>query len=95
MAIFNEVTSKATKDIFGSPVDLLSVTNIDADNGFGASSTPALTSFEAEAASNSESTELSCEKAAEGSAINVAAAGESLTFDSVIVPAIAMHLIKV
>ena len=95
VGIFNEVTSKATKDIFGSPVDLLSVTNIDTDNGFGASSTPALTSFEAEAASNSESTELSCEKAAEGSAINVAAAGESLTFDSVIVPAIAMYLIKV
>lgn len=45
VGIFNKVTSKATKDIFGNLVDLLSVTNIGADNGFGASSTPALTSF--------------------------------------------------
>jgi hypothetical protein len=95
LGVFKDITSKATKDIFGNHVDLTSVTNIGADNGAGASSTPALISFEAEAATISGGSEVNCENASEGVAINFTAEGKSLTFENISVIETATYLIKV
>jgi hypothetical protein len=93
--IFANITSKATKDIFGNPVNLVTSTNIGADNGPGESATPALTSFEAESAFTSGGAEVTCENASGGKAMNVTTEGKSLTFDTVTIAKSDMYLIQV
>ncbi len=92
--IFANITSKATKDIFGNPVNLLSTTNIGADNSAGNTNFPTEASFEAEAATFSGS-QVNCENASGGSVINVTAAGSSLIFNAITAPQTDTYLVKV
>ncbi|WP_051605722.1 hypothetical protein [Polaribacter sp. Hel_I_88] len=81
--IFKEITSKATKDIFGNPVNLLENTNIGADNGEG---TPAVNvaTFEAESGNfEGGANEINCPNASGARAINFQDTGESLTFNTI------------
>lgn len=92
--IFKDITSKATKDIFGNPVNLLSATNIGADNSSGDSTLPTEVSIEAEVATYT-GTQVACANASEGVAVNVSASGSSLTFDGINAPETTTYLVKV
>jgi hypothetical protein len=92
--IFANVTSKATKDIFGNPVNLLSTTNIGADNGAGNTNFPTEASFEAEAATFSGS-QVNCVNASGGAVVNVTSAGTSLSFNTITAPQTDTYLVKV
>ncbi|WP_445747688.1 hypothetical protein [Polaribacter sp.] len=92
--IFANITSKATKDIFGNQVNLLATTNIGADNSTGNSSFPTETTFEAESAIFTGS-QVNCVNASGGSSINVTSSGSSLTFNSITVPETDTYLVKV
>jgi hypothetical protein len=83
IGIFKDITSKATKDIFGNPVNLLENSNIGADNGEG---TPAVNvaTFEAESGSfEGGANEINCPNASGARAINFQDTGESLTFNTI------------
>ncbi|MFK8059444.1 MAG: right-handed parallel beta-helix repeat-containing protein [Polaribacter sp.] len=93
--IFANVTSKATKDIFGNPVNLLSSTNIGADNGPGIDS-ETVNTFEAEAAViDGGANEINCTNASGGKAVNFQVDGESLTFNNINVSETTTYLINV
>lgn len=92
--IFKDITSKATKDIFGNPVNLLSATNIGADNSSGDSTLPTEVAIEAEVATYT-GTQVACANASEGLAVNVSASGSSLTFDGINAPETTTYLVKV
>lgn len=92
--IFANITSKATKDIFGNPVNLLSTTNIGADNGTGNSVFPTEASFEAENATFTGS-QVACVNASGGIAVNVSAAGNSIVFNNINAPQNNTYLVKV
>ena len=92
--IFANITSKATKDIFGNPVNLLSTTNIGADNGVGNTNFPAEASFEAESATFTGS-QVTCVNASEGLAVNVSTSGSSVIFSNITAPENNTYLVKV
>jgi hypothetical protein len=92
--IFANITSKATKDIFGNPVNLLATTNIGADNSSGDSTFPVETIFEAETASFT-GTQVACANASGGTVVNVSASNSSLTFNNINVAQTASYLVKV
>jgi hypothetical protein len=94
--IFKDITSKATKDIFGNPVNLLASTNIGAYNGEGESTAPNVTSFEAEdAVIDGGGVEVICENASGGKAVNISLSGNSLTFNNINISEKNTYLIKV
>jgi hypothetical protein len=91
--VFKDITSKATKDIFGNTVNLLSSTNIGADNGPGITSETIIT-FEAEAAIiNGGANEINCTNASGGKAVNFQGDEKSLTFNDINVPENTTYLI--
>lgn len=93
--IFAAITSNATKDIFGNPVNLASATNIGAYNGSGELSTATINSYEAESGMIVGGTEINCVNASGAKAVNVLADGQSLTFSTVNVPATDLYFVKV
>ena len=92
--IFANLTSKVTKDIFGNPVNLLSTTNIGADNSAGNSTFSTEVSFEAENATFSGS-QVTCTNASGGVAVNVTSSGNSITFNNINAPENNSYLVKV
>lgn len=92
--IFTNITSKATKDIFGNPVNLLSTTNIGADNSEGNSTFPTEVSYEAENAAFSGS-QVTCTNASGGFAVNVTSPGNSITFNNINAQENNTYLVKV
>lgn len=95
MGIFAAITSNATKDIFGNPVNLATATNIGAYNGSGESITSTVNSFEAESGFIDGGTEINCVNASGGKAVNILANGQSLTFSDVNVPDTDLYFVKV
>lgn len=93
--IFKDITSKASKDIFGNPVNLLITANIGAYNGSGESSAPTLNSYEAESGIIVGGTEINCANASAAKAVNFSADGQSLSFNTINVPATCLYFIKV
>ena len=93
--IFATITSNATKDIFGNPVNLAAATNIGAYNGSGESNIITLNSYEAEAGIITGGTEINCVNASGAKAVSVLADGQSLTFSTVNVPATDLYFVKV
>jgi len=93
--IFAAITSKASKDIFGNPVNLTTATNIGAYNGSGESNISTVNSYEAESGLIVGGTEISCVNASGAKAVNVLADGQSLTFNSINVSATDLYFIKV
>ena len=93
--IFQDITSIATKDIFGNPVDLTSATNIGAYNGAALTNVPTLNTYEAEAGTIVGGTEINCVNASGAKAVNILGDGKSLTFDNVNVTNTDLYLIKV
>jgi hypothetical protein len=95
IGIFSAITSNATKDIFGNPVNLTTATNIGAYNGSGETIQPNKQTYEAESATIVGGTEINCVNASGAKAVNVEANGKSLTFNAVNVPASDLYFIKV
>ncbi|MCF8321859.1 MAG: right-handed parallel beta-helix repeat-containing protein [Flavobacterium sp.] len=95
IGIFAAITSNATKDIFGNPVNLTTATNIGAYNGSGETIQPNKQTYEAESATIVGGTEINCVNASGTKAVNVEANGKSLTFNVVNVPASELYFIKV
>lgn len=95
IGIFATITSNASKDIFGNPVNLATATNIGAYNGSGESATSIANSYEAESGIIAGGTEINCVKASGAKAVNVLADGQSLTFNTVNVPATDLYFVKV
>lgn len=93
--IFATITSNASKDIFGNPVNLVTATNIGAYNGSGESITQTVNSYEAESGIIVGGTEISCMNASGAKAVNVLADGQSLTLNTINVPATDLYFIKV
>lgn len=95
IGIFADITSNTSKDIFGNPVNLSIATNIGAYNGSGESSTTTVNSYEAEAGIIAGGTEINCVKASGAKAVNVLADGQSVTFNTVNIPATDLYFVKV
>ena len=95
IGIFATITSNASKDIFGNPVNLATATNIGAYNGSGEATTSTANSYEAESGIIAGGTEINCVNASGAKAVNVLADGQSLTFNTVNVPATDLYLVKV
>lgn len=95
IGIFKDITSNATKDIFGNPVNLASATNIGAYNGSGETNSLTRYSFEAESANIVGGTEINCVNASGTKAVNVLNEGNTLTFNSINVPTSNLYFIKV
>jgi hypothetical protein len=95
VGIFKDITSNASKDIFGNPVNLLIATNIGAYNGSGETSAPTLNSFEAEAGIIAGGTQINCVNASGGKAVNVLDAGKSLTFNAINAVTSDLYFIKI
>jgi hypothetical protein len=93
--IFAAITSNATKDIFGNPVNLASATNIGAYNGSGELNTPTLNSYEGESGTIVGGSEINCVNASGAKAVNVLTDGQSLTFSTVNVPASDLYFVKI
>lgn len=93
--IFAAITSKASKDIFGNPVNLATTTNIGAYNGSGESNISTVNSYEAESGLILGGTEINCVNASGAKAVNVLADGQSLTFNSINVSATDLYFIKI
>ena len=93
--VFAAITSNASKDIFGNPVNLATATNIGAYNGSGESASSTVTSCEAESGIIVGGTEINCVNASGAKAVNILADGQSLTFSTVNVPATDLYFIKV
>jgi hypothetical protein len=95
IGVFEDVTSNATKDIFGNQVNLTSTTNIGADNGSGEPSAPIISSFEAEFATIAGGNEINCINGSGSKAVNVLGDGESVTFNNVSVSSAGLYFINV
>ena len=95
IGIFADITSNASKDIFGNPVNLTTATNIGAYNGTGESNVPTVNSYEAESGIIVAGTEINCVNASGAKAVNVLAAGQSLTFINVNVTVTDLYFVKV
>jgi len=95
IGIFEAITSNASKDIFGNPVNLATATNIGAYNGSGESNILSVNSYEAESGIIVGGTEINCINASGTKAVNVLAGGQSLTFNSINVSATDLYFIKV
>lgn len=95
IGIFAAITSKASKDIFGNPVNLAAATNIGAYNGSGESSNATVNSYEAESGIIVAGTEINCVNASGAKAVNVLADGQSLTFSTINVTTTDLYFIKV
>ena len=93
--IFAAITSNATKDIFGNPVNLASATNIGAYNGSGELNTATLNSYEGESGTIVGGSEINCVNASGAKAVNVLADGQSLTFSTINVPASDLYFVKI
>jgi len=83
VGIFKDITSNASKDIFGNPVNLGVASNIGAYNGSGETIIPTVNSYEAESGVIVGGAEITCVNASGGKAVNVIDAGKSLTFNSI------------
>ena len=94
VGIFQDITSNATKDIFGNPVDLSTATNIGADNGTGESSVPTVNSYEAESAVIVGGSEITCVNASGGKAVNILGTGNTLTFNNINVSTSGLIFVK-
>ena len=97
VGIFKDITSKATKDIYGNPVDLLSSTNIGAYNGPGETNSPIANTYEAESGTIAGGGTIidSCSNGSGGKAVNVGSQGKTLTISNINVPITDSYLIKV
>lgn len=95
IGIFAAITSIATKDIFGNPVNLTTATNIGAYNGLGETNSLTQYLFEAESASIVGGATISCANASGTKAVNILNEGNTLTFNSVNVPTTDLYFIKV
>ena len=93
--IFAAITSNASKDIYGNPVNLATATNIGAYNGAGESIIPTVNSYEAESGIIVGGTQINCVNASGAKAVNILADGQSLTFNTVNVSATDIYFIKV
>ncbi len=93
--IFAAITSNASIDIFGNPVNLVSGTNIGAYNGSGELNLPIVNSYEAEAGINAGGTQINCANASGGKAVNVLDAGKSLTFNAINAVTSDLYFIKI
>ena len=95
IGIFKDITSNATKDIFGNPVNLATKTNIGADNGSGESALSFKYSFEAESGTLVGGTQINCVNASGAKAVNVLADGQSLRFNAINLPKTDLYFIKI
>ena len=95
IGIFAAITSNATKDIFGNPVNLATATNIGAYNGSGESNVSTINSYEAESGIIVGGTQINCANASGAKSVNVLADGQSLTFNTVNVPSTDLYFVKV
>ncbi|MBG7630532.1 MAG: hypothetical protein IZT56_08875 [Bacteroidetes bacterium] len=95
VGVFKDITSKATKDIYGNPVNLLSTTNIGADNGTGEPNIPIVNIYEAESGVIVGGTEINCSNGSNGKAVNVDNEGATLTINNINVPSTDPYLIRV
>jgi hypothetical protein len=95
VGIFAAITSNATKDIFGNPVNLGTATNIGAYNGSGESNVSTINSYEAESGIIVGGTQINCVNASGAKAVNILADGQSLTFSNVNVPTTDLYFVKV
>jgi hypothetical protein len=93
--IFRDITSNATKDIYGNPVNLSAATNIGADNGSGEPSIPAVVTYEAESGIIVGGSEINCSNGSGGKAVHVGSEGQTLTFNTVNVSSTDLYLINV
>jgi hypothetical protein len=93
--IFATITSNATKDIFGNPVNLATATNIGAYNGPGETNSLTQYSFEAESGTIVGGTEINCINASGTKAVNILNEGNSLTFNSINIPKTNLYFIKI
>ena len=93
--IFANITAKATKDIFGNPVNLLAASNIGADNGSGITEENRIT-YEAEDALLADgANEINCTNASNSIAVNFQGDEKSLTFNNINVTETENYLITV
>lgn len=95
IGIFKNITSNASKDIFGNPVNLAATTNIGAYNGTGESSLATVNTYEAESGIILGGSEITCTNASGGKAVNVIDAGKSLTFNSINVASSGLYFINI
>ena len=95
VGIFKDITSKATKDIYGNPVDLSSSTNIGAYNGTGETNSPIVNTYEAESGNIVGGRIINCSNGSNGKAVNIGDPGETLTINNINVPITDTYLIKV
>jgi hypothetical protein len=96
VGIFKDITSKATKDIYGNPVDLSSSTNIGAYNGPGETYIPIANTYEAESGIIVGGNIInSCSNGSNGKAVNIGNEGETLTINNINVPSTDNYLIKI
>ncbi|GAA4812838.1 right-handed parallel beta-helix repeat-containing protein [Litoribaculum gwangyangense] len=95
LGIFSAITSNATKDIYGNPVNLSGATNIGADNGSGEPSIPTGVTYEAESGIILGGSQINCTNGSGGKAVNVGSAGQTLTFNNVNVSGTDLYLINV
>lgn len=94
IGVFANITSSASKDIFGNPVNLSLATNIGAYNGSGELSTTTVNSYEAEAGIIVGGNEINCVNASGAKAVNVLADGQSLSFNNINAPTTDLYFIK-
>tara|TARA_R110002126_G_scaffold72364_1_gene180905 strand:+ start:74396 stop:76684 length:2289 start_codon:yes stop_codon:yes gene_type:complete len=93
--IFKNITSKATKDIFGNAVNLSGTTNIGADNGSGVTVKNIIT-YEAEDSILADgANEINCSNASGGRAVNFQGDNKSITFNTIDVAETTTYLITV
>ncbi|WP_179020660.1 right-handed parallel beta-helix repeat-containing protein [Winogradskyella forsetii] len=96
IGIFQDVTSNATQDLYGNPVDLSTATNIGAYNGSGVTSLDNVSTFEAEDTNNTISGgagQITCANASGGAAVNFDGDEETLTFGNINVPTTDSYLV--
>jgi len=95
VGIFQNITSNATEDIFGNPVDLSAPTNLGAYNGIALPSGPSVTTYEAEDGIIVGGAIINCPSAPSTQAVNVLADGKSLSFNNVNASSSDLYLINV
>lgn len=95
IGIFSNITSNASKDIFGNPINLATTTNIGAYNGSGEFASATTNIYEAESGIIAGGTEINCVNASGAKAVNVLADGQSITFNTVNVSATDLYFVKV
>jgi hypothetical protein len=96
VGIFQDITSNATEDIYGNPVNLLSSTNIGAYNASGVTSQDNFSTYEAEAVSSTldgGANQINCSNASGGLAVNFDSEGEKLTINQINVPSTDTYLV--